>query len=237
MPPTETQPLADETPAERRRQRVRSAILEAAERVFSCEGETGLSIRRLAEEIDYSPAAIYKYFGSKEELLDELKEAFFERLMSSMDRTALAALPFRERVCRCIENYIAVATARPHHYAAAFASSAEQDEAGAETARNWETFLLSVKGQAFMVIVGLVEEGQADGTFVTGVDPVEVAKSLWASMHGIAMLLIHLPQFPALSPQPEQGPDVPAFVRFHADLMFRSLCANPPPPITPGPDR
>ena len=53
---------------------MRGAILEAAERVFSVEGEAGLSIRRLAEEIDYSPSAIYKYFGSKDELVDELKE-------------------------------------------------------------------------------------------------------------------------------------------------------------------
>ncbi len=39
--------LPEESPAERRRQRVRTAILDAAERVFSNEGEAGLSIRRL----------------------------------------------------------------------------------------------------------------------------------------------------------------------------------------------
>ena len=52
------------SPAERRRLRVRGAILDAAEKVFAEEGETGLSIRRIADEIDYSPAAIYKYFSS-----------------------------------------------------------------------------------------------------------------------------------------------------------------------------
>ena len=72
------------TPAERRRIRVRGAILEAAERVFAVEGEAGLSIRRIADEIDYSPAAIYKYFGSKDELIDELKEAFFGRILCSL---------------------------------------------------------------------------------------------------------------------------------------------------------
>ena len=42
----------DPTPAERRRLKVRGAIIDAAERVFALEGESGLSIRRLAEEID-----------------------------------------------------------------------------------------------------------------------------------------------------------------------------------------
>ena len=65
-----------QTPASRRREKVRQTILEAAERVFAEEGYEGLSIRRLAEEIDYSPSAIYKYFASKTELVGCLKEAF-----------------------------------------------------------------------------------------------------------------------------------------------------------------
>ena len=77
----QTDDAPEETPADRRRSRVRESIISAAERVFAKEGEEGLSIRRLADEIDYSPSAIYKYFGSKEELIDELKEAFFERLL------------------------------------------------------------------------------------------------------------------------------------------------------------
>ena len=40
------------SPAERRRLRVREAILDAAERVFAQEGEAGLSIRRIADEIE-----------------------------------------------------------------------------------------------------------------------------------------------------------------------------------------
>ncbi len=57
--------IDDLTPAERRRLKVRDAIIEAAEDLFTKEGEQGISMRRLAEAIDYSPAAIYKYFDSK----------------------------------------------------------------------------------------------------------------------------------------------------------------------------
>lgn len=229
----DTDNLPEESPAERRRQRVRSSILDAAERVFSKEGEAGLSIRRLADEIDYSPAAIYKYFGSKDELLDELKESFFERLMSTIDKASLTALPFEARVRQCFARYVETAIERPHHYAAAFSSV--PDTSAAHLADIcWEEFETSHKGQAFMVVVGLVREGQEIGVFDASFDPFIAAKSLWASMHGVALLLIHLPGFPVILPTPDHGLNTAAFIQFHAGLLFRSLCVAPSSPEPSG---
>lgn len=226
-----SQPLEFETsPAERRRQKVRGAILEAAERVFSTEGEAGLSIRRLAEEIDYSPSAIYKYFGSKEELVDELKEAFFRRLMQSVDRAALQTLTFDQRVRRCLTTYVEVATERPHHYLAAFSSlgSATQKDALHE---DWASFRETKKGQAFGTVVALVEEGQDIGIFDCTMNPHLAAKSLWASMHGLAQLLIHLPGLSAMMPEGTRTASIEEFTSFHVGLMVRSL---QPGASTPG---
>ncbi len=221
-----TQPLEFEmSPAERRRQKVRGAILEAAERVFSVEGEAGLSIRRLAEEMDYSPSAIYKYFGSKEELVDELKEAFFSRLMESVDRAVIDSLAFDVRVKVCFKTYIRVAAERPHHYLAAFSSlgSAESDTKG----EDWADFQDMKKGQAFNMVASLVQEGQRMGVFTPDMDPFQAAKSLWASMHGLALLLIHMPRFPELMPNAHGVVSTDAFTDFHVDLMVRSLQAAP----------
>ncbi|MEL7482131.1 MAG: helix-turn-helix domain-containing protein, partial [Pseudomonadota bacterium] len=104
----------DETisPAERRRLRVRQAILDAAERVFAEDGEAGLSIRRLADEIDYSPGAIYKYFQSKQELVDELKESFFARILEQVEDVPDDTGPFLDYSRRCIETYIRTALER-----------------------------------------------------------------------------------------------------------------------------
>lgn len=218
-----SQPLDIETsPAERRRQKVRGAILEAAERVFSVEGEAGLSIRRLAEEIDYSPSAIYKYFGSKEELVDQLKEAFFERLMANVDPAAFEALTFDQRVRRCFSAYIEVAIDRPHHYLAAF-SAASSASAPDPSAQDWRLFQQTSKGQAFGMVVSLVEEGQAARVFDPALDAVLAAKSLWASMHGLALLLIHNPAMPAMVPDRSRLISNEAFIAFHVGLMVRSL--------------
>ncbi len=223
-----SQPLEIEaSPAERRRLKVRGAILEAAERVFSKEGEAGLSIRRLAEEIDYSPSAIYKYFGSKEELVDELKEAFFGRLMERVDRSAPQDLSFQAHVQRCFATYIEVATERPHHYLAAFASLGTQ-EPHTPKDQSWDAFQDTNKGQAFNIIVSAVKDGQAQGVFDPSLDPFLAAKSLWASMHGLAMLQIHMPGFTAMVP--EDGPAAPAqdFTALHVGLMVRSLQSGSP---------
>jgi AcrR family transcriptional regulator len=228
-----SQPLEFEaSPAERRRLKVRGAILEAAERVFSEEGEAGLSIRRLADEIDYSPSAIYKYFGSKEELVDELKEAFFGRLMERVDRTASRNRSFEAHVQRCFETYIDVATERPHHYLAAFSSLGSQNPNSARD-HSWEAFQDTNKGRAFSVIVTVVQDGQAQGVFDPSLDPFLAAKSLWSSMHGLAMLLIHMPGFPGMIPDDRKPQSNNDFIAFHVRLMVRGLKAGSPSSDSP----
>jgi AcrR family transcriptional regulator len=61
-------------PKERRRreggkQASRVAILEAARRVAAREGARDLSLRRVAAEAGFAPAALYGYFRNKDELL------------------------------------------------------------------------------------------------------------------------------------------------------------------------
>lgn len=218
----------DFTPAERRRQKVREAILEAADRVFSDSGEDGLSIRRLADEIDYSPAAIYKYFGSKEELLDELKEVFFERLLAQVDTVKECGEPFPVRARMAIETYVRTALEKPHHYAAAYSSVniVHLHDNLSSDCEIWESFIASQKGQAFSYLIGIVEQGKDLGLFRPDLKPVPAAKSLWVSAHGMAQLMIHMPLLPHLLPTGQcQSSD--EFIAYHSDLIIRGLeCAH-----------
>ena len=60
------------TPSERRFEKNRQAILDAARSIIMEHGVDGLSMRTLADQVDYSPSALYKYFKDKDEILDEL---------------------------------------------------------------------------------------------------------------------------------------------------------------------
>src|SRR5688572_32847062 len=65
---------------DRDRQAVRHAILDAARDLFLSEGYRNVSIRKIAERIEYSPAAIYSYFPSKDDIFFALAEEGFRRL-------------------------------------------------------------------------------------------------------------------------------------------------------------
>lgn len=69
---------------------VRDAILHAARELFVSEGYRTVSMRKIAERIDYSPAAIYGYFASKDEIFFTLAEEGF-RMMRQAARDAMAA--------------------------------------------------------------------------------------------------------------------------------------------------
>ncbi|MDJ0920415.1 MAG: TetR/AcrR family transcriptional regulator [Henriciella sp.] len=206
------------SPAERRRHKVRTRILSAAETVLASDGVDGLSIRRLAEKIDYSPSAIYKYFGSKDELVFELKEAFFEKILERIDHIVDKQTPFHVRARDCVATYVEIAVDKPHHYAAAFAgqiaeTGPSEDEPGFQDTK---------KGLAFSVLKKMVQEGIDDGHFRPDLNASLAAKSIWASCHGLAMMRVHAPSFPSLNPNkttisPEK------FTEFHADLVVRGL--------------
>ena len=59
---------------ERDREAVRRSILDAARELFVSEGFHNVSIRKIAERIEYSPAAIYGYFPSKDDIFFDLAE-------------------------------------------------------------------------------------------------------------------------------------------------------------------
>src|SRR5438477_8163229 len=74
---------------ERDREAVRRAILDAARELFVSEGFNNVSIRKIAERIEYSPASIYSYFPSKDDIFFELAEEGF-RILSGPESSACA---------------------------------------------------------------------------------------------------------------------------------------------------
>jgi AcrR family transcriptional regulator len=68
---------------ERRRQHTRDLLLDAAEEVFAKRGFEGASLEEIAETAGYTRGAIYKHFGSKEELFLEANTRFNERYVQA----------------------------------------------------------------------------------------------------------------------------------------------------------
>jgi len=79
---------------DRERQELRQAILIASREIAAHEGWQSVSMRKVAERIEYSPPTIYEHFTSKEALLQELMREGFRLLMERVQAgNSTAAAP------------------------------------------------------------------------------------------------------------------------------------------------
>lgn len=73
---------------EREKEALRTRIVEAARDIVSEAGLEALSMRALAERIEYSPATLYLYFRDKDELIREVVIEGFRRMGECMHAEA-----------------------------------------------------------------------------------------------------------------------------------------------------
>ena len=86
-----TPPDAAQLGREERRAATRERILETAMRLLVEQGWEGLTIAKLARELDYAVGALYRYFPGKSAILTSLERRVVERLGQDLERAAEAA--------------------------------------------------------------------------------------------------------------------------------------------------
>jgi AcrR family transcriptional regulator len=69
----------------REKQELRRQILLAARKIAADEGWQSVTIRKIADQVEYSPAAIYEYFESKEAILLALMDEGFRALLAELE--------------------------------------------------------------------------------------------------------------------------------------------------------
>ncbi|MFN8479098.1 MAG: TetR/AcrR family transcriptional regulator [Kouleothrix sp.] len=101
---------------ERERHELRQSILLAAREIAGKEGWQAVTIRRVAERIEYSPPTIYEHFASKDAMLLELMRLGFGLLLADMQRAAAAASTGKAQVLALAQAYWAFAWQYPELY-------------------------------------------------------------------------------------------------------------------------
>ena len=99
----------------RQKESLRASILDAARELFVEHGYDAVTMRKIAEKIEYSPTAIYQYFTDKESLVQELCANDFLSLAGAFGRLASIADPI-ERLRQMGEEYIRFARSNPNQY-------------------------------------------------------------------------------------------------------------------------
>src|SRR5919206_4707875 len=104
---------------ERDREAVRRGILDAARELFVNEGYRNVSIRKIAERIEYSPAAIYSYFPSKDDIFFALAEEGFRLLASSSAKPSASTDPI-DQIRSMFWHYYVFSKTHPEYFALMF---------------------------------------------------------------------------------------------------------------------
>lgn len=165
----------------REKENLRRAILDAARELFVVEGYDAVSMRRIADKIEYSPTTIYLHFKDKDEILVCLSEEGFGLLKAHLDK--LDTPDPLERLRQGGHAYLEFALGQPHYYKIMF-----QIEANSLAKQHSPDD--SAAPRAFDFIVRCVAEGVQQKKIPAVEHQAILAHVIWASMHGAASLAL-----------------------------------------------
>ena len=165
---------------DRERQAVTASILDAARDLFIAEGYQSVSIRKIAERIEYSPAAIYSYYASKDDIFLALAAEGFHRLDEKV-RAAMSTSDPLENVRRCWWAFYQFSQEQPAFFQLMFV-----DHSVPRITQQWEGF--EFLQQMLTHAVNAIQTAIDAGAFPATLNPNAAMHMLWASLIGPAVV-------------------------------------------------
>lgn len=169
---------------------LRQEILDAARELFVKEGYENVSMRRIAEKIEYSPTTIYLYFDDKASLLLAICEETFAKLAKKLEVISRANEDPVEALKEGCRAYIQFGLKYPNHYRVTFINPPDLG-LGPEHFLAEDTMGMRAYNRLREVVEQCVKQGRLRESDVDA-----LSQAIWASNHGITSLLITKPHFP-----------------------------------------
>ena len=168
---------------EREKKEQRQRILEAALEIITKEGFAALSMRKLAEAIEYSAASIYLYFESREQIARELSELGFEQLLTLL--AAAVAMPDAIEALHALgAAYVSYGLQNPQMYRLIFMGDFDF-----MTAAFGKQETDTAGRRAYEALTRLTKRLQ-DAGVLRQAPLVEATELIWMTLHGIVSLQI-----------------------------------------------
>ena len=170
---------------DREREEVRTRILDAARDLFLAEGYEAVTMRRVADRIEYSPTAIYFHFRDKDALIRELCDTDFRTLAQQFTSIAAIADPVEQLRLTGLA-YFDFAANYPNHYRLMFMTPHPPMDpelsalAQGDPQEDAYAFLKNIV--AACIAAGRVREELADAEMMS--------QTMWAGVHGVVSLQI-----------------------------------------------
>ncbi|HEX5069426.1 MAG TPA: TetR/AcrR family transcriptional regulator [Vicinamibacterales bacterium] len=206
---------------ERDKEVLRARILDAARELFVAEGYRNVSIRKIAEKVEYSPAALYSYFPSKDDLFFALAEEGFRKLFEfTNDPQAFASADPLTAIREGFLRYYQFSRTHPEYFDLMFV-----DRSVPKISHEWERF--GFVEQMIDEVRALIRRAIDAGLFPAETDPDVAFHILWAAVHGPATVAV------CDRLAPDENPD--ALARDTLEAAIAGLRAGIRTTFTPSP--
>lgn len=176
---------------EREKQELADRILEVAREMFVRDGYEAVTLNRIADAIEYSPATIYQHFKDKRSLVMSIIRTDYEdvrcRLLKCMEISDPIA-----RLTKMARVYAQWGVEHPNHYRLLNVPPPAWEESGRELR---EELNPPVDEDLVYMLRSFVDEALATGLVRDRyANPALVATTLWAGVHGVVMQEITMDQ-------------------------------------------
>ena len=172
----------------REKEELRQEIMDAARELFVKEGFDNVSMRKIAEKIEYSPTTIYLYFQDKADLLDCIVEETLLCLRRKLDSLRHGHDLIADLKAG-LTAYIEYWTIHPNDFRVAFM----MDLGALDPTRNWRC--MAVGASIYTSLRTSLKEC-SDAGVLEYRDLETASQAVWAAIYGLVALFIMKPHFP-----------------------------------------
>ncbi|GAA4759762.1 TetR-like C-terminal domain-containing protein [Streptomyces sanyensis] len=154
---------------------LREALLTGARELLDERGEEGFSLSALARRLGVSTAAPYRHFADRDALLHAVGDLGYEELRRRLLRADAAADGPADTLVGMCAAYLRFAQDNPALFGILFRSRGAHRQSPTGPA-------------SFQPLIDAVTEAQRRGVLDSGASPLVLARSIWAAVHGLAVL-------------------------------------------------
>lgn len=140
----------------------RDEIAQAAVRVFNRMGLERASLKSVADELGTDRASLYYYFSSKEELFDDVVRSVVEKNYDLVRRIEASKVSPRRKLRELITGLM---TSYGEHYPLLYIYIRENLSHVTDERSAWSKYMRDLNRKTSDLVIAIVEQGYADGSF------------------------------------------------------------------------
>ena len=168
---------------EKQKTEIRKMILDASMKLFVEQGFENVSMRKIADLIEYSPTTVYLYFKDKNEILFNLHELGFQKMAEYNEGLWDIKNPLL-RLHKMGENYIKFGLSNPEFYDVMFIQRAPMTAIEKTIDCEWKSGDITL-GR----LMDTIREAMDKELIVKG-NVEAVSMAIWSMVHGLVSLAI-----------------------------------------------